>query len=413
MLPSSHFAPTLDLSVTSAEPALADAFAAFTAAAGRLEFSYQQLQAEVARLREELEDRNAALTSSLAENEKMRLALGRILEALPCGVVVLEAGGAISFVNPETERLLGGAPESAKLNEALRAILARIEPSEPGEQELCLNRAGSKRWLVARWARRQDDTSAAGPADDKKGQTVLIIRDVTAQREMEREREEARRLLALAEMSSVLAHEIRNPLASMELFAGLLKESTDPQAEERSWAEHLQVGIRCLSATVNNVLHVHTIGVPALVPLRLSDVLGEGVCFTAPIAGKSSIRISLQDHLEACQIAGNAGELRQVIINLALNAFRHTAAGGNVTITARQQARAAGQVAIVEFSDTGCGIEPEHLPHIFEAGFSSAGQRPGLGLAVCRKIIQQHGGNIAVESTVARGTTFRMEFPIL
>ena len=391
---------------------MADAFAAFTAAAGRLEFSYQQLQAEVARLREELEDRNAALTSSLAENEKMRLALGRILEALPCGVVVLEASGEISFVNPETRRLLGGTEDTGKLNEGIRAILTRIDRSKLGEQEFCLNVGGRKCWLVARWARR-DENSTGSDGEPKSSQTVLIIRDVTSQREMEREREEARRLLALAEMSSVLAHEIRNPLASMELFAGLLAEATDPKAEERCWAEHLQVGIRCLSATVNNVLHVHTLGAPRRGPLQLSQVLGEGASFLAPIAAQSGIRVSIHDDLERCEIAGNAGELRQVIINLALNAFRHTHAGGSLTIAARRQVRAGGQVALVEFSDTGCGIEAEHLPHIFEAGFSSAGQRPGLGLAVCRKIIQQHGGNIAVESVVAQGTTFRMEFPIL
>ena len=79
---------------------------AFTAAAGRLEGSYQQLQNEVARLREELEERNAALGSSLAENERMRVGLSCILEALPSGVIVLESNGEVGFVNPEARRML-------------------------------------------------------------------------------------------------------------------------------------------------------------------------------------------------------------------------------------------------------------------------------------------------------------------
>src|ERR1700742_3717722 len=102
MLPSSHIAP-IEGPVTvayAAEPALADAFAAFTAAAGQLEYSYQQLQAEVARLRGELEERNAAQTVSLAENEQMRQMLAHILEALPCGVIVLDEKNQISFINP-------------------------------------------------------------------------------------------------------------------------------------------------------------------------------------------------------------------------------------------------------------------------------------------------------------------------
>ena len=406
----------MDRSIHSArvsEPSLADAFSVFTAAAGRLEFSYQQLQSEVVRLRQELEERNAALTSSLAENEKMRLALGRILEALPCGVVVLEPGGEVSFVNPETYRLLGGKSDTARLDQGIRTILARIRRSELAEQEFCLKVDDQKRWLVARCARR-DELSEAGESQERQdGQTVLIIRDITAQREMEREREEARRLLALAEMSSVLAHEIRNPLASMELFAGLLAESADSRDEERQWVEHLQVGIRSLSATVNNVLRVHTMGASAMVPLRLSDALHQGARFMAPLAEQAAIGLSLHDELDNCDIAGNAGELQQVVINLALNALRHTDAGGRLTITARRQSRAAGEVAIVEFADTGCGIKAEHLTNIFEAGFSSAGQSPGLGLAVCRKIVQQHGGSIAVESAVGKGATFRMEFPIL
>jgi signal transduction histidine kinase len=396
------------------EPVLADAFAAFTAAAGRLEFSYQQLQSEVARLREELEQRNAALASSLAENEAMRVALGKILEALPCGVVVLDSGGEISFVNPETQRLFGGALGTAELSKRIHDVRARIEPNEPAEQEFCITVNRQKRWLVARCARTNEHHAGTDKNPElPDGQIVLIIRDVTAQREMEREREEARRLLALAEMSSVLAHEIRNPLASMELFAGLLAQSTSGSTEERSWVEHLQVGIRSLSATVNNVLRVHTAGAAALVPLRLSDLLREGVRFLAPLADQAGVTLSLHEELGVCEIAGNPGELQQIVINLALNAFRHTAAGGELTIIARKQARAAGAVAIIEFADTGCGISADHLPEVFEAGFSCSRQSPGLGLAVCRKIVQQHHGNITVESTLGRGTTFRMEFPTL
>jgi signal transduction histidine kinase len=391
-------------SAYAAEPALADAFAAFTAAAGQLEFSYQQLQSEVARLREELEERNAALTSSLAENEKIRETLARILEAMPCAVIVLESGDKIRFTNPETQRLLSQGGEIAGSHEYIRVILSRINPAQESEQELCLKIAGTKRWLVARSARLDTGSEA---------KTVLIIRDVTIQREMEREREEARRLIALAEMSSVLAHEIRNPLASMELFTGLLTESTNLLPEQKSWAEHLQVGVRSLSTTVNNVLRLHTSGPAPLLPLRLSESLQEGVRFVAPLAERAEITLSLHQEIGDAQIAANGGELQQVFVNVALNAFRHTSPGGELLVTARKQTRAAGEVAIVEFSDTGCGISAEHLSEIFEAGFSGASDRPGLGLTVCRKIVQQHGGNIAVESSVGRGTTFRMEFPVL
>lgn len=401
------------------EPVLADAFAAFTAAAGRLEFSYQQLQAEVARLREELEARNAALTSSLAENEKMRAALGRILQALPCGVIVLEPEGHVSFMNPEARRLLGIGDDATDLTAGARLLLERIALTDTNlahgqEQEICIASGDTKRFLAVHSAGVcESGLGALVSADVACGQTVLILRDATAQRDMEREREEARRLIALAEMSSVLAHEIRNPLGSLELLAGLLLNSSGLTPEQHKWIEHLQAGTRSLSATVNNVLRVHTIGTSVLVPLQLGPALREGLTFVGPLAEQAGIALSLREELGFAEIMGNRGELQQVILNLALNAFRHTLSGGRVEMTAVRGTKEKSDVALVEFSDTGCGIAPDDLPNIFETGFTTTGHSPGLGLAVCRKIVQQHGGSIGVNSRQGGGTTFRMEFPIL
>lgn len=393
MLPTSHLAQMNRTLIAgfNAEPVLADAFAAFTAAAGRLEGSYQQLQSEVARLREELEERNAALGSSLAENERMRVGLSRILEALPSGVIVLESNGEVGFVNPEARRMLG---------DELPALLPRVGRKPNDEQEFCVGPETKKRWIVVR-------TAEASPRD--KHQLVLIVRDVTAQREMDREREEARRLLALAEMSTVLAHEIRNPLGSMELLAGLLTQSGELGPEQRQWVEHLQAGVRSLSATVNNVLRVHTLGVPAMAPLQLVPVLRSAVRFVAPLAEQSEIKVWTDLELGNAEINGNPGELQQIFLNLALNSFRHTAAGGQLKVRARLE----DKTAVIEFSDTGAGIAPVNLAKIFETGFSTKTDSPGLGLAVCHKIVQQHGGTISVRSEPGNGATFRMEFPIL
>ena len=106
MLPTSHHAP-MNLPPARSKAPLAEAFKAFMATADRMEASYSQLQGEVARLRRELEERNAALTQSLAENKSIRTALKRILDALPCGVIVIDANDSVVLVNPEAGRLLG------------------------------------------------------------------------------------------------------------------------------------------------------------------------------------------------------------------------------------------------------------------------------------------------------------------
>ena len=186
------------------------------------------------------------------------------------------------------------------LGDELPALLPRVGRKPNDEQEFCLGPETKKRWIVVR-------TAEASPRD--KHQLVLIVRDVTAQREMDREREEARRLLALAEMSTVLAHEIRNPLGSMELLAGLLAQSGELGAEQRQWVEHLQAGVRSLSATVNNVLRVHTLGVPAMAPLQLVPVLRSAVRFVAPLAEQSEIKVGTDLELGNAEINGNPGEL--------------------------------------------------------------------------------------------------------
>jgi signal transduction histidine kinase len=265
-----------------------------------------------------------------------------------------------------------------------------------------------KRWLAVRSAGLEGMASGAAAK-----QRVLIIRDITTQREMEREREEARRLIALAEMSSILAHEIRNPLGSMELFTGLLTESENLNDEQRGWAEHLQHGVRSLSATVNNVLQVHSSGAASRTPVMLAPILREAKSFLAPLAERADVAFSLAEQLSDAKIEGNAGELQQLIVNLALNAFQHTAAGGRTMLKATRQAGMSGEVARIELSDTGCGIPTPYLERIFEAGFTTRERSPGLGLAVCRSIVRQHRGLMTVHSQLGKGTTFRMEFPLL
>ena len=219
--------------------------------------------------------------------------------------------------------------------------------------------------------------------------------------------------MALAEVTTVLAHEIRNPLCSLELFAQLLATHGGLASEPREWVEQIQAGIRALSATVNNVLHFHTLTSLELQEVKLAAVLQSGIDFIRPVAAQAGVALDFHNALGDTAIVGDPHSLQQVLLNLAMNAFRHTPAGGKLTVSASLQARAMGQAASIEFTDTGCGISPEHLPHIFEPGFSGAGQRPGLGLPVCQRIVQQHGGVIQVESRVGKGTTFRLEFPVL
>ena len=407
-----------------AEGQLADAFTAFIGAANRLEVSHRQLHEEVAELRAQLQERNRALASSIAETERMRALLRQILDALPCGVAVLETQNEeVVLLNPEARRLFD-APEPAgwhslpgSIRKAVKNVCRELW-DDHYEQELVIEHdvqsdveSGRKLCLAIRYSRMTSPAKKESAAPSSC--LVLIISDVTAHKNMERERENSRNVVALAEMATVLAHEIRNPLGSLELLTGCLAGDPGLSDDSQRCVQHLRAGVRSLSATVNNVLCFHNPAAQQMGPLELATALRVGVEFIRPLAQQKDVNLTLRETLPEAEIAGNSSGLRQILLNLACNALRYTPPGGEITITAAVEQTASGQTAVIEFSDTGSGIQPKDLPHIFKVGFTTTGQTPGLGLTVCHRIVEQHGGTIKVRSQWGRGTTFRMEFPVL
>ena len=273
------------------------------------------------------------------------------------------------------------------------------------KQSCALRTNSAKRWIAARSRCLSVNVSDSRTVEAR--QTVLTLRDVTDQKELEQEREAARNTLALAEMSAVLAHEIRNPLASLELFADLIADEQPGSAEHIS---HIQAGIRTLSATVNNVLRFHSAGHSHLSPIAVGHLLKSSVEFIRPIARQACVEVAFQDQSCDLRIAGDGNALQQVMLNLACNAIRSMPDGGRLSISVRPKRVAEAVYASIRVVDVGRGIQPDHLARIFEPGFSGNGNTPGLGLAVCKRIVEQHGGSIRVRSRVNRGTTFTLEF---
>jgi len=404
---------------------LASEFSEFISAASKLECSYRALQDEVSVLGRELQDRNAALNTSLAENERMRLALQQIVDSMPCGVLVLDRNGKISMINPESKRLLGVDGEqfgdwsrktlreiSARSGVNLEASYKDASSSETG-QEFCIRASSANRWIEVR-NRRLFHQAGGGLRPD---QTILILRDITAQKRAEQEREAGRKAMALAELTTILAHEIRNPLASLELFAELIEQDGERCGE---WIANLRAGIRSLSGTVNNVLSFHGSGSLTLAPIELSALIGSAIDFARPIADQAAVSLQWLSGDAGAVVMGNECALKQVVLNLVSNAIRHTPAGGSVTVRLRPeqggvaasaQHGAEGDQFMVEFADTGCGIRADQMQHIFEPGFSGSGDTTGLGLSVCAQIMKQHGGRITASNRTECGAIFTFHIP--
>jgi signal transduction histidine kinase len=437
------------------EQFLREAFRSFAGAAASLERSYGMLRAEVERLHGELAQSNAGLARSLEENRAMRRHLDRILDGLPCGVLVEKANGAISLINPEGRRLLRSASAAAGCDagsvasfesfpvvpSALRDLLDRAR-SAPGEQEQCFERRDFERrdfdrhnfdrhnvvsgvkdgpagecWLAVRHAAvsegQADSEKLASPGAEAGGDaaSIFILRDVSDAKRLVREREKLGREQALAEIAAILAHEIRNPLGSLELFAGLLA-GAGLSAECREWVEHVQAGLRTLSATVNNVLHFHSLPAPNRVPTDLGRLLDWAGGFLLPMARQARVELCLRNRLQGVWFPADRHRLEQVLLNLVLNALRAMPGGGWVEVAGHQVQHADAAGITICVSDTGPGIAPEQAEKIFEPGFSARRDGPGLGLAVCRKIVEQHGGSLAAANRAGSGACFTLTFPL-
>lgn len=224
--------------------------------------------------------------------------------------------------------------------------------------------------------------------------------------ELHQERELRRRREVLAQMAALVAHEVRNPLASIELFAELLASSS-LTPEQQNCLMQIQSGLRILSACVHNVLEFHNPSSFEKTPTELGELLHALQRLLQPLTAQADMEVAVLPLNVPLYIAADRHRLAQAFLNLALNAVRFAASGGLLRITAR--ARAA-EIEL-EFEDHGPGIAEELRHKIFVAGFSTRAGGAGLGMAVAKKIVEQHGGTLVLASRPGAGATFLVRLP--
>ena len=223
------------------------------------------------------------------------------------------------------------------------------------------------------------------------------VQSLTA--ELEREREERirlERLAAMGEMAMELAHEIRNPLGSIELYASML---------EGEYAEQIVRSVRLLNHSVTNVLQFGKPIVP--VPKKMSVYrLLEGIrAFLQPVAQQKNIRI-VTDCEPDCLAVADHELLHRMLLNLVLNALREIPTDGTVSL----KGQVAGSDVLIEVEDSGPGIQEERMARIFDPMFSTSRDGCGLGLPIVKRIVESHNGMITVSSS-RKGTRFLIALP--
>jgi signal transduction histidine kinase len=223
------------------------------------------------------------------------------------------------------------------------------------------------------------------------------VQSLTA--ELEREREERirlERLAAMGEMAMELAHEIRNPLGSIELYASML---------DGEYAEQIVRSVRLLNHSVTNVLQFGKPIVPVLKKMSVYRLLDGIRVFLQPVAQQKNIRL-VTDCEPDCLAVADHELLHRMLLNLVLNALREIPTDGTVSL----KGQVAGSDVLIEVEDSGPGIQDERMARIFDPMFSTSRDGCGLGLPIVKRIVESHHGMITVSSS-RNGTRFLIALP--
>ena len=248
---------------------------------------------------------------------------------------------------------------------------------------------------------------------------LCIIRDLTAERKNEEYLHQLRerlahneKIAALGRMAAQVAHEVRNPLAGLQLYSLHLKSKAEGKidAVEMSLIDKIISGINHLSDTVERVISFTR---PITIERRRADlnrVVQEALQLVEPQLGANKVKVifkpggdGLPEPQEAVAIIDEAS-MRSTLINLLLNSIQAMRDGGTLTVSTYSSADSVH----IEVSDTGVGMTEEHLKNVFEPFYTTKSQGLGLGMYYVQKVIQLHGGSIEIESNAGEGTRVKI-----
>jgi signal transduction histidine kinase len=240
---------------------------------------------------------------------------------------------------------------------------------------------------------------------------VYVLRLIRKNSELERARQSIERAAHQGKISSGLAHEIRNPLNSMNMNLQMLEEELQGApdgAESVEMLRSMQGEIKRIKNLVDNFLQYSRTTIPHFEIKSLNEALADIVRFLQ--ADFRRDRVTLTPDLEPLlpSLEFDESQLRQALLNILGNARQALTDGGEVRLASR--AGSGGEI-VIEIADNGPGIAPDIVDRIFEPFFSKRAGGTGLGLAIARQMVENHGGRIEVESQLGRGTTFRIHLP--
>ena len=362
---------------------------------------------------------NAAVRHPLVPDDRF---FRHIVDSMRNGVIAIRRDGSVALMNDEAYRIFAlgrhddiGRPFTDVLRErpdAIRALAGAFELSHlPNRAELRLK--DIDRVIGYTLSQVRDDHGEIIGA-------VMFFKDLTQVEQLE-ERERLRdRLASLGEMAAGIAHELKNPLAGIEVMAGLLRRQVPDSKDAQSLLADIMSEAKLANAIVVEMLEF-------VRPIRLqvertdlAEVLHQAITLAESKARRGDTSVTLDLAPDLPEIEGDRHQLCQVFTNLLTNAFEALDGRGVIAITAAVAppetdpavAHAPTPTVVVEVADNGPGVPAELTDRIFNPFFTSKPQGTGLGLAIVSKIVDAHDGRIDVSSSPEAGARFRITVPV-
>jgi PAS domain S-box-containing protein len=386
----------------------------------RIRRAYERLTDAHAQLKSEIQQRER----SEADRQRLAVAVTQAEES----IVITDVDGVVQYVNPAFERHTGYSwKEVVGLNQR---ILKSGKQDAEFYRRLWSTIRGGKVWRGRIVNRRKDGESfveqqTISPVRDESGTVVNFIgikQDITRAEQLERQLGHAQRLEEIGRTAGGIAHNFNNLLTPILGYSEMLAARLDPATSEREYIDKVLANVHRARELISQIQVFGRKSEPVRTVFGLDEVVREEADQL-----RSTIPPTITLHIDLpgapALVHADPSQIHSVVLNLAVNAVHAMPDGGHLWLRVglvvldnekeEPGAPHSGHCVRLEVEDTGTGIASDVLPHIFEPFFTTRGANlgTGLGLATALSIVHQHGGDIAVDSELGRGTRFRVHLP--
>jgi two-component system sensor histidine kinase HydH len=342
---------------------------------------------------------------------KMRAFTDMLVSSLPIGLIATDSSDVIQIYNGSAKEFIGSAAEKiigSRPQVCLPATMARMfsgkqmdgHVERQAEIQLTLPPEKDQTLQLASMVVLDDSGGFAGE--------VLLIRDLTKVKRLEKELRRSERLAALGKMAAGVAHELRNPLSSIKGLAVVLKANLSHAGKEAETAEILVREVERLNRSIGELLDYAKPGQLRRERASIAEIIQKTVSLVQADAESFGIILRLEMDDDLPRVVLDKDKMNQVFLNLLLNAIQAMEDGGELLVTSEHDARKI----TVTVRDNGVGIMPENLGRVFDPYFTTKNDGTGLGLAMSAKIVEEHGGWMELSSVAGSYTEVRVILPL-